>query len=61
MKQLPKIEINIDNDCEMFEIKIDEIHYFYGNFWDFSAPEDLIDLLSRFGDVVVDREWEYED
>lgn len=35
-----------DFETEMLSIDVNQKNVFYGNFWDFSAPKDLEELLT---------------
>lgn len=47
-----KVEFTIDPDCEMLEIFVGDEVFFYGNFWDFNRPYDIIAILKKLGHNV---------
>ncbi len=42
-----KILILVDTEDEMLSIQVDDQSIFYGNFWDFNRPQDIIKLLQN--------------
>lgn len=56
------VKVRVDYDTEMLEVYVDGENVFYGNFWDFNRPHDLIDLLSTISSVKLHvEEYEYHD
>lgn len=55
------IKIKVDYNCEMLSIENGESGLFYGNFWDFNRPGDIVSLLERLGFEVEVVEQNYEE
>lgn len=51
-----KVEVIIDNNTEMLSIKVDGESEFFGNFWDFDRPSDIVNLLKKLNvDLTVEK------
>lgn len=57
---MSKVEILQDDECEMLKIKVNGIHFFEGNYWDFNLLLDLPSLLKQLDIEVIEKEYSYE-
>jgi hypothetical protein len=48
-----KVIVETDKDSEMLSIIVDGKQNFYGNYWDFDRPHDIIKLLSSIAEIEV--------
>jgi len=55
------IKVKVDYNCEMLSIEEGENSLFYGNFWDFNRPGDIVALLQNLGHEVEVVEQDYEE
>jgi len=47
MKEINKVEFIRDEEYEMLKIKVNGKQVFFGNYWDFCVPDDIVDLLDE--------------
>jgi hypothetical protein len=53
MNNMQKIVIINDKNNEMLSIIVNDEWAFYGNYWDFNRPEDIISLLKKINGIEL--------
>lgn len=48
------VKVIIDGEDEMLSISVNDSSVFFGNFWDFSRPGSIIDLLRSIPEVSLE-------
>lgn len=51
---MSKVIIEKDESSEMLSIFINDVQSFYGNYWDFDRPEDIIKLLNSIPELEIE-------
>lgn len=57
---MSEVIFKVDYECEMLSITKSGKTLFYGNFWDFNRPDDLVNLLDQVGirTKVVEQDYD---